>query len=127
MLSDANVKLGSGHFLPKEAFALVEATRKAEARRILIAHPETPPSVFGTDDQREFVGMGAMIEHSIPLVSNPNTLREIAVNKAVGADKCILSSDIGAIIKGLQDGNVSRILLRKITVAQWSRCHLFNL
>jgi hypothetical protein len=101
MISDADVILGSGHLSSEETYALVGAARKVGVRKILITHPETPPSVFDAGSQKKFVEMGAMMEHSIPLVSDPTTVRGIAANiRSVGADKCILSSDAGAIIKG---------------------------
>jgi hypothetical protein len=94
--------LASGHISPAETFALVEKAKAKGISRIVITHPavvEILKHGLTLEDLRQLVKMGAFIEHTY-VTFLPNELRHdpknlLEVVKTVGAEHCILSTDLG--------------------------------
>ncbi|MBI4336210.1 MAG: hypothetical protein HY683_00065 [Chloroflexi bacterium] len=93
--------LATGHLTTKESFALVEAARARGITRIVVTHASTMAHWTGmtVEDQKALAARGALIEHCVhammPLTLRlePKALAEQI--QAVGADSCILSTDLG--------------------------------
>lgn len=98
LVSDANVVVATGHISLGEVTTLLRYAKKVGVRKFLVTHPEFVATRWSASDQVELAGMGAIIEHCANL--NYDAALTAANIKAVGADKCILSSDSGQIRKG---------------------------
>lgn len=98
MVADAGAIIGTGHVSLDEIRGLVDAGRKAGVKKMLVTHPEFQATSWPASAQAELAGRGAMIEHC----ANANyDAEQTAQNiRAVGADRCVLSSDSGQVKKG---------------------------
>ena len=91
--------LCSGHLTIPEIFALIEEAKDAGVEKILITHADLDVISASKEDQKKMAEMGAKIEHSFTPCTHlrqrldPRVIFE-AINY-VGADKCIMSSDMG--------------------------------
>lgn len=98
MVADSGAILGTGHLSLEEIRALVDSARRAGVKRILVTHPEFQATVLTTTAQLELANAGAILEHCANVnYDAPLTARNI---RAVGADRCVLSSDSGQVKKG---------------------------
>jgi hypothetical protein len=92
-----NMILATSHLSHEEAFALVKAAKEINHERIIITHADFPTTFYSVEEQREFVRMGAFIEHCYTTwatgkVEFETTLEQI---KAVGPDHVVLATDLG--------------------------------
>ncbi len=97
VVKEYNAILATGHLSWQESSALVKTAVNMGIKKIIITHPIYQPINMPVDIQRELANLGAFIEHSFSMVaidgiSVPEIAKQI---KAVGADKCILTSDVG--------------------------------
>lgn len=98
MVADADAILGTGHVSLEETRVLVGAARRAGVRKVLVTHPEFMATLLPAAAQVELANSGATLEHCANLnYDAPLTARNI---KAVGAERCVLSSDSGQVRKG---------------------------
>jgi len=102
--------LATSHLAPAEALALIRAARAAGVERIVCTHADYDPIAMTIDEQREAARLGAYIEHAyIGVFLGPDspvarfrswrgtTVEAMAAAiKAVGAERCVLASDMGA-------------------------------
>jgi hypothetical protein len=108
IIAQKNLALATGHSSPEEALLLVRAARDAGVRHMVITHAMLDPVDMSIERQKEAAAAGAFVEHAFqgtlaPLAavsSMPNrnkvTIQQYtAAIKAVGAEHCILSSDLG--------------------------------
>jgi len=90
--------LATGHLSWQESYELVKfAIEKIGVEKIIITHPIYQKIDMPIKIQKELAELGALIEHcysmySIDKISMDKIARQI---KDVGADNCILSSDVG--------------------------------
>lgn len=98
LIADSRIVLGTGHLSLEEIKLLVASARRTGVKKILVTHPEFQATMWPTDAQVELARSGAVIEHC----ANVNyDAALVAKNiKAVGAERCILSSDSGQVKKG---------------------------
>lgn len=92
--------LATGHVSPEECFFAIRKAKSAGVRRIIVTHASMPKIGLSPNEQREAAELGAYIEHSFvactEIFSTPlalTTIRDHILH--VGADHCILSSDLG--------------------------------
>jgi hypothetical protein len=92
--------LATGHLSWKESLALVTfATKEVGIKKIIITHPIYQKIGMPVEIQKKLTRMGAVIEHCYSMYS----IDKIPINqiveqiRAVGAENCILSSDVGQI------------------------------
>ncbi len=87
--------LATGHLSDVEIFALVDEATKKRVPKIVITHPTTYLSL---EEQRRMAEKGAFIEHcfgiTMPL-SRIDPMRIVEAVRAVGAERCIMSTDFG--------------------------------
>ena len=92
--------LATGHLGRREIAALVAACREARGRRVVVTHAEFPSQSLTADEQRELADMGAVIEHCFTTTHTGKAPWEPCFDnvRAVGPERCLLSSDLGQTI-----------------------------
>ncbi len=98
LVAESNVILGTGHLSLEEVYKLLEAAKKIGVKKILVTHPHFKATRFRTEDQLQFVSLGAIIEHCAVAGYNPSELADDI--RKVGPNNIILSSDAGQPHKG---------------------------
>jgi hypothetical protein len=89
--------LATGHISHEEAFMLVKTASERGVKRIIITHVDFPTTFYTIEEQKEFGKYGAVMEHCYTTwatgkVTFEETLAQI---KALGADRVLLSTDLG--------------------------------
>ena len=99
IIAESNVILGTGHLSPEETQILVSTAKKLGVKKILVTHPEWKLVNMSVKVQVELSKKGAIMEHCYYATTklggglNP---KEIAMQiKAVGAEHCIMATDLG--------------------------------
>lgn len=93
--------LATGHVSKPEVFALVDAALEKGVDKIVITHPlETGfGAALSIDEQRQIAGNGTFIEHcfvsTLPPGNRLDPMDIVAAVRAVGAERCILTTDLG--------------------------------
>lgn len=99
MVAAHDAILATGHLTIPEMKYLVSEARRAGVKKTLVTHADLDIVSVSIEDQKKLADMGAYIEHSFtPCMHLRQRLdpRRIAeAIKAVGANRCILSSDMG--------------------------------
>lgn len=98
---DAGALIGTGHLAREEIFAVAQAAREINHRKLVVTHPEHPYIGLSLGDQRELASMGAHFERcscftlgAIP--DRPVDIETVAeAVRALGAGSSVLSSDLG--------------------------------
>lgn len=96
-----DIVLATGHVSVQEIFALVNEAKRRGLDKIVITHPMS--THFGTTldlkQQQELANKGCYIEHcfvlTLPTTERLDPREIVNAVKAVGADHCILSTDLG--------------------------------
>ncbi len=104
LIAEADIILATCHISKRECFALVPAAAEAGISKIIITHPELTPvddieKYWTIDDLKRITSMGAVLEHVATMYNKNQTKFErlLEAIAAVGADKCVLSSDSGSV------------------------------
>jgi hypothetical protein len=92
-----NIILATSHSSHEETFALVKAAYERKVEKIIITHVDFPTTFYTIEEQKELAKYGAYMEHCYTTYATgkidfSTTLEQI---KALGADKVILSTDLG--------------------------------
>ncbi|MFH1381992.1 MAG: DUF6282 family protein [Chloroflexota bacterium] len=93
--------LATGHIYAKEAFALVDEARKKGIDKIVVTHPLAVRygATLSLKEQQQMAEKGAYIEHcfncTMPFGERLDPAKIAEAVKAVGAEHCILSTDLG--------------------------------
>lgn len=102
LVKEYDMVLANGHLSPPETFALVDEARKMGIWKLVITHPadvEFVDQALSMEDQQRLVQMGAFIEHTVvsllPTQFGHNVSDRVEMIKAVGAERCIMSTDLG--------------------------------
>ena len=91
--------LCTGHLTVPEMFALIKEAKDAGVEKMLVTHAELDVVSVSKEDQKKMAGMGAYIEHSFTPCTHlrqrldPRRIAEAI--KYVGAEHCVMSSDMG--------------------------------
>ena len=108
-IAKADIIFATGHVSPTEVLASVKAAKEEGVRRILVTHALQSPGELSLDDVKRCVEVGAFIEHCyLSCLMGPQAHLEwmrgwrnvtmpmfAEAIKAVGADRCVLASDLG--------------------------------
>ncbi len=116
--------LATGHIKVAESFALVDEAKKKGITKIVITHPSS--TMFGDtmsiEKQRQMADKGAFIEHcfssTMPLGQRVHPMEIAKDVRAVGAEHCILTTDLG------QDNNPPPAEGMRMMVVNLLRCEL---
>jgi len=97
-----NLALATGHSTPAEDLMLVQAAKDAGITQIVVTHPTASPVMMSLPQMQEAAKLGAYLEFcgvSVlpgPAQNNHANLEAYVKNiRALSADHCILSSDLG--------------------------------
>ena len=103
----AGITFCTGHLSVEEAKVLVPEARRIGVERLVVSHPEYEPMSYSIADQVWLADAGAVIEHTmschLPFWFPTDRARYRTVwdvydmIKAVGAERCVLSSDLGQV------------------------------
>jgi imidazolonepropionase-like amidohydrolase len=104
IIKEHDMVLASGHMSPKETFALEAEARGMGIDKFVVTHPldhEFFSEAFSKQDLIQLAKNGAFIECTF-LAFQASEFRHdpaemVDVIKAVGAEKCIMSTDLGQI------------------------------
>jgi hypothetical protein len=100
LIAKHNMILATGHLGRVEIFGLVKAAREMGAQRVLVTHAEFPSQNLTADEQKELADMGAFIEHCFTTMHTGKAPWDgvLAAIRAVGPERCVLSTDLGQTI-----------------------------
>jgi hypothetical protein len=124
--------LATGHLGRAEIFKLVRTARDVGVRKIIVTHAEFPSQDLTDAEQCELAQMGALIEHCFTTMHTGKAPweRVMASIRAVGAERCLVSTDLGQTINPpVAEGFAmfaQRLLDAGFTVAQIRRMAVSN-
>jgi hypothetical protein len=91
--------LCTGHLTVPEMYLLIEEAKNAGVKKILVTHADLDVVSVSKEDQRRMADMGALIEHCFTpcthLRQRLDPRRIVEAIDYVGADRCVMSSDMG--------------------------------
>jgi hypothetical protein len=91
--------LATGHSSPAEALLLIREARRRGIQKILVTHAMLQPVRMNVEQMREAAKMGAKLEFVYNALTGANKMfnpeEYVKAIRAVGAEHCILSSDLG--------------------------------
>ncbi|MBT2597959.1 DUF6282 family protein [Arthrobacter sp. ISL-72] len=100
LVKDADAILSTGHMSPPEITAVLRAANRMGLRRMVVNHPNFV-SEANPDQAREWVELGAVVEHGLVQYDDRTTFYQWNVDtmlrfiQAVGIDNTIIGSDLG--------------------------------
>jgi hypothetical protein len=99
VIAEHQLVLATGHLGRDEVFAIVAAAVEAGVEDVVVTHPDFPAQNFSVDEQLELAGMGAWIERcfTTPHTGKCSWEQWLDGTRAVGAQRTLLSSDLGQI------------------------------
>lgn len=91
--------LSTGHISASDALAVVDAALEEGVEHLVVTHPDYPGQAVSVDDQVELARKGAMIERcfTTPHTGKCTWEQWLEGTRAVGAERTILSSDLGQV------------------------------
>lgn len=99
LIAKHRLTLATGHSTPEENLILIRAAKKRGIERIVVTHAMLPPVRMNIPQMNEAAGLGAYLEFVYNALIGANKVFEIGdyvkAIRAVGVDRCILSSDLG--------------------------------
>lgn len=104
LVAEGDLVLAGGHLTAQEHRVLIREARAAGVAKIVVNHPTYQPMDFSIEEQVELAEMGAYMEHCmLPLTPMWTRMSDrgwapgdvARAIKAVGAERCLLSSDLG--------------------------------
>jgi hypothetical protein len=99
IIAKNKLTLATGHSSPAEDLMLIQAARSAGVQRIVVTHAMLPPVKMSIEEMKTAAVRGAYLEFVYGGLIGPNKAFDIqdysAAIRAVGAEHCILSSDLG--------------------------------
>ena len=89
--------LATGHIGREEVFAVVDAALELGIEHVVVTHPDYPAQNFSTEEQVELARRGAWIERcfTTPHTGKVSWEQWLESTRAVGAERCVLSTDLG--------------------------------
>ena len=99
VIAEHGLVLATGHLGRAEVFPIVAAALEAGVRDVVVTHPDFPAQDFSIAEQLELAGMGAWIERcfTTPHTGKCSWEQWFDGTRAVGAERTILSSDLGQV------------------------------
>jgi Family of unknown function (DUF6282) len=99
VIAEHGLVLATGHLGREELVPIVAAARSQGIEHVVVTHPDFPAQDLSIDEQLELAGMGAWIERCLttPYTGKCSWEQWIEGTRAVGAERTILSSDLGQV------------------------------
>jgi hypothetical protein len=102
IVKEYNVVLASGHVSPQETFALAEQAKRIGFAKLVVTHAlqgALTSTLLSRNEIAELARGGVYIEHSfwdvLPTMNGIDPRQIVELVKAVGAEQCIMSTDLG--------------------------------
>lgn len=97
VIAKNNIILATSHSSHEETFALVKAAHERKVDKIIITHVDFPTTFYTIDEQKELAKYGAYMEHCYTTFATDKVDFEVTLEqiRALGADKVIISTDLG--------------------------------
>jgi hypothetical protein len=125
LVAGADVILATSHIGPTEVLGVVKAAREEGVKKILVTHGMQSPGELTLDDMKRCVEMGACIEHVyLATMMGPQAplewmrgWRHVSLQmyadaiKALGADHCVISTDLGQYLNPLPADGLKEFIL----------------
>lgn len=114
---EADAVVASGHLAPDRITALFEAAREVGVTRLLANHPNFVVEA-SYEDAKRWVGLGAVIEHSLCMYDEDSSFYHWDVDtlvgwiEAVGPERSTLCSDLGQMNNPLPTDSFRKIVQR---------------
>lgn len=114
---EADAVVASGHLAPDRITALFEAAREVGVTRLLANHPNFVVEA-SYEDAKRWVGLGAVIEHSLCMYDEDSSFYHWDVDtlvgwiEAVGPERSTLGSDLGQMNNPLPTDSFRKIVQR---------------
>lgn len=89
--------LATGHVSHEEAFALVSEAKNRGVKKIVVTHVDFPTTYYTVEEQKQFVEMGAVMEHCYTTWATGKVEFEVTKEmiREIGPANCILATDLG--------------------------------
>jgi hypothetical protein len=99
VVAEHGMVLATGHLGRDEILPVVAAALEEGIRHVVVTHPDYPAQDFSAAEQVKLADAGAMIERcfTTPYTGKCSWERWIESARAVGAERSILSSDLGQV------------------------------
>jgi Family of unknown function (DUF6282) len=99
LAAEHGMVLATGHVSAREALVIVDAALEQGVRDVVLTHPDYPGQAIGIEQQVELADRGAMIERcfTTPYTGKCTWEQWLAGTRAVGAERTVLSSDLGQV------------------------------
>jgi hypothetical protein len=99
VVAEHEMVLATGHLGRDEILSVVAAALDEGIRHVVVTHPDYPAQDFSAQEQVELADAGALIERcfTTPYTGKCSWERWIEGARAVGAERSILSSDLGQV------------------------------
>ena len=102
LIKEYDMVLATGHISTEEIFALFEEALKVGIRKLVVTHPldkEFSNKTPDMEEMKQLAAMGAILEHTfvchLPTEFSRNPAHTVAAIKELGAENCIISTDLG--------------------------------
>jgi len=125
LVAQADVILGTCHLSPEEILALVREARRAGIRKLLVNHPELNSLAIPLAMQKDMAAEGAFFErmhlHGNSVTDLPGLA---AVTRAVGIERTVLVTDLGAAVYDLDPVQGMREFLQQMAAQGFSQAEI---
>jgi hypothetical protein len=102
LIKERDMILATGHISPQETFILLNEAQRISIKKYIITHPtdtEFSEKCFSIDELKRLAKLGAFIEFTlVGMLPNEfchNPAQIARTIKTIGADHCIISTDLG--------------------------------
>ena len=125
LVAEADVILGTCHLSPDEILVLVREARRAGVRKILVSHPELNSLAIPLAAQKELAAEGAFFERMHLHGNSVTDMTGLAdITRAVGIERTVLVTDLGAAMYGLDPVQGMREFLQQMAGRGFSQAEI---
>jgi hypothetical protein len=99
LIAASDCILGTGHLAPEEGVVLLRHAAASGVKRLMVTHPEWPPTAYSIELQKELAALGVFFERCFVSTTHRCGFVPIATIAGaidgVGVESTILASDLG--------------------------------
>jgi hypothetical protein len=125
LVAEADVILGTCHLSPDEILVLVHEARRAGVRKVLVNHPELNSLAIPLAMQKAMASEGAFFERMHLHGNSATDLPGLAaMTRAVGVERTVLVTDLGAAVYDLDPVQGMREFLQQMATQGFSQAEI---
>ncbi|HEX9898026.1 MAG TPA: DUF6282 family protein [Candidatus Methylomirabilis sp.] len=125
LVAEADVILGTCHLSPDEILVLVHEARRAGVRKVLVSHPELNSLAIPLAMQKAMASEGAFFERMHLHGNSATDLPGLAAMlRAVGVERTVLVTDLGAAVYDLDPVQGMREFLQQMATQGFSQAEI---